>query len=207
MATVADIIALAEIQTNESYDDLTWIKFINAALDDLTPIAKILKSKANIALTLTSGAGTIVLASDADLVKAHEILQVYFTPTAGVKKQLRKLPVHDTYSEGWVIDSINLNVQNAGAVNGAIAVNYYEKLQPVTALADVPDLPVQYHNLIVLYVCAKSQQLEEELSDKNDFYNEYSAGKMVFASDRLRIMEPHKRKLIRQLERKQLGLG
>lgn len=207
MPKVSDIIALAEIQSNESYDLPTWIKFINAALDDLTPIAKMLKSKSGVAVTLTDGNANISLQTDEDLAKAHEILQVYFTPTSGTKRQLRKLSVHDTYSEGWTVDSAYLNVQNAGSVNGTLSVNYYEKLQHVAAAEDTPDLPEQYHNLLVLFVCAKSQQTEEELEDKNDFYAEYLTGKMNFAAERLRIMEPHKRKLIRQLERKQLGLG
>ncbi len=207
MSTVADIIALAEIQTNESYDDPTWVKFINAALDDLTPVAKILKSKSGITMTLTDGNGSVTIAGETDLAKAQEILQVYFTPTAGTKRQLRKLSTHDTYSEGWSVDSTTLYAQNAGDTSGAISVNYYEKLQHVSATSDTPDLPEQYHNLLVSYVCAKSQQAEEELNDKNDFYAEYLSGKMAMAADRLRMMEPHKRKLIRQLERKQLGLA
>lgn len=207
MLTVADIISLAEIQTNESYDDPTWIKFINAAINDLTPIAKMLKSKNSIVATLVGGAANIAMLTDTDLAKAQEILHVYFTPTSGERRQLRRLSVQDIYSEGWMVDSDNLYIQNAGTVSGTIDVNYYKILLPVSATTDSLNIPEQYYNLIVLYVCAKSQQVEEELNDKNDFYAEYMFGKMNFAIDRLKMMEPHKRKLIRELERKQLGLA
>ena len=42
---VAEIIAAAQLQAEEVYDDPTWISYINMALDDLTPVAKVLRKE------------------------------------------------------------------------------------------------------------------------------------------------------------------
>ena len=55
--TVAEIVALAQLQSEESYDDPTWINYINACLNDLTPIMKLLNTKSNISVSLTNGNG------------------------------------------------------------------------------------------------------------------------------------------------------
>lgn len=42
--TVGDIIAKAQLRSEEIYDAPTWMMFLNSVLDDLTPYAKILKT-------------------------------------------------------------------------------------------------------------------------------------------------------------------
>ena len=93
--TVAEIVALAQLQSEESYDDPTWINYINACLNDLTPIMKLLNTKSNITVSLTNGNGSISISNDEDLAKAASFLNVYFAPNSGKFDQLRRLPISD----------------------------------------------------------------------------------------------------------------
>lgn len=195
---VSEIIERAQAQSEEIYDDPTWIQFINLGIDDLTPVCKVLKSKEDIAVTLTAGMGEVDIAADADLAKSHEILNTYFKPSAGTMEQLRPIPFSNNYSKGWKFIDGKVKLQNCGSVNGTARIDYYKKLDKVTSVGDTPEMPEQYHNLLILYSCAKSQQKEEELNDKNDFYNEYLMGKRNMAIDRIWIMEPYNRKYIKK---------
>lgn len=196
--TVQEIIDFCQQQVQEVYDAPTWIKYINAALDDLTPVAKMLKSKDGIPVTPANGRAVIELASDADLAKLHEAIAVYYTPTGGSQEQLARLPWTDNVSKGWKRDATSIVLQGVSGTSGTVKVDYYKKLDHVTSTADTPELPEPYHNLLILYVCAKSQQREEELNDKNDFYAEYLMAKKAFALDRIYEMEPHMRRLIKK---------
>ena len=206
---VAEIIAMAQIQAEEVYDNPTWIGFINAGLDDLTTVAKLLKRETVAALSVTGGAASIPLTdtgANANLAAAQAILNLYVLPTtpAGAQSQYRRLPVSDFVSAGWKRNLDAIEVQGIPPVGGVavtvatVIVDYYKKINAIAAIVDVPEIPAQYHNLIVAYICAKSQQKEEELNDKNDFYAEYTKGKNDFALDRTWEMEPENRKFIRR---------
>lgn len=217
---VSDVIELAQIQSEEIYDDPTWMKFINSALDDLTPVAKIMSTWELAAPAVVTAGKVEVDFSSPDnqtLVGAHEVLSLYFKVTspampANDYMQLRRLPMNDYHSQGWKMVTNKITVQQLvkhpldATVNIAevqLMVDLYEKLNHVTTvIQDIYvqcKLPSQYHNLLVLFACAKSQQKEEELSDKNDFYIEYLTGKRNLAMDRTWEMEPQNRKLIRRL--------
>ena len=202
---VSELIALSEIQSEESYDDPTWISYINAGLDDLTPVVKLLKSKKSIAAaTNANGEATIAISGDTDLSKSHEFLKLFFTPGSGTIRELRRLPYSDNYSEGWKLDSDNITIKaTVGSDAGAKArVDYYQKLQHVSTagddIASVTGLPEQYHHLLLHYCVDRSQQKEEELNDKADAFQEYILGKNNMAIDRIWIMEPHMRKFIKR---------
>lgn len=201
--TVAEIIALTQVQAEEVYDDPTWISYINMALDDLTPVAKVLRKKENLNVTLTGGQGTINVAADQDLSQAHEFLSVFAN-----SEMLRRLPVTDNVSKGWKLITGSILLQGVSGTAATCRVDYYQRLKHVSSLSDdvetVSGLPAQYHPLIVLYCAAKSQQKEEELNDKNDFYSEYLLGKRQMAVDRIWEIEPHNRKFIRKTRIAQL---
>lgn len=200
---VSEIIAMVQLQVEEVYDDPTWISYINAALDDLTPVAKILRRKDDLTVPITDGKGTISLLSDPDLADAHEILYVY----AG-GEMLRRLPASDNISKGWKEYAEEIILQGLSGTSATCRIDYYKKLGHVSSLSDdlesVSGLPSQYHQLVVSYCAAKSQQKEEELNDKNDFYSEYVLGKRQMAVDRIWEMEPHNRKFIRRARIAQL---
>lgn len=212
---VSEIIKLAETKSEETYDIDTWLGFINAALDDLTPVAKLLKTVTISDVNIVSGGAEITIA-DTDLDKAHEILTCYAAvtlPEPLPKKQLRRLTMNDQVSTGWKLTYEKLILQGMkDAAKADVTVDFYKKIPHVnydedTGVDDVPELPEQYHSLIVLYACAKSQQKEEELSDKNDFFTEYLMGKNSMALDRIWEMEPQNRKFIRMARIRRAGVS
>lgn len=195
---VTEIIAQVGLLTEESYADADWIRLINGGLDDLTPYAKMATFKEGIAVTLSGGGAIIDISADTDLVKAHEFKAVYFKPTGGSYRPLRRLVLSNLLAEGWKLDADSVLLQGLGAAGGAdvVRVDYYKKLAHVSIVGDIPELPEQYHPLLVLFAATKSQQKEEELPDKNDFFVEYIEGRKQFAFDRLWEMEPDKKRLI-----------
>jgi len=203
---VSEVITLAELQTEEDYADATWITYINEALDDLTPIAKIPYTATVTTIAIASGAGTITLSSSADLLTAHELINLYFTPTtpAGSITLMPRLAFSDLLNPGWKLNNTTITLQGLGTTTtvGTATINYYKKLVHVTStvndLKTVALLPEQYHPLIVHYCIAKSQQKEEELGDKKDADTAYLQGKQQMAIERMWEMEPHNRALIRQ---------
>lgn len=199
---VEELINQAQIRTEEIYSEPEWVGFINAALDNLTPVARMLKRIVIPDQNPVDGAIQIELADYSELVDAQEILYAYYKstdPLLETETKLKLLAVTDSYSKGWRLTSTHLIVQGIeDSEEGDILVDVYKKLSHVSDKTDVPELPEQYHQLIVMYMCSLSQQKEEELEDKRDFYGEYLAGKQEMALDRIWQTEPHNRKLIRE---------
>lgn len=195
--TVVEIITKAQFMSDEEYDNAEWIGLINACLDDLTPIAKILATKENIDITVTNGKASFIINSDADLAKAHEIKNIYFTSNGSNIRELTRRALADNFSPGWKQTADSLLFQGLNDGDGTIRVDYYKRLTHVANTNDIPELPVAYHELIVLYLCAKAQQKEEELDDKNDFYTDYLRAKQIMALERIWQMEPENRGIIR----------
>lgn len=217
---VLQLIRIAHLQTEERYDNDLWKIYINACLDDLTPAAKMLKTSVVPNVPVVNGMATIALSgvtANAELAKMHECLYVHLTPTEEIiagtptpitvarPHQVSRLSMADRMSFGWQLTSDEISTinipqsRNGNTISRAtITISYYKKLNHVLSVADVPELPEQYHNLIVLYLCAKSQQKEEEINDKQDFYGEYLLGKANMARDRIWETEPQNRKFIRK---------
>ncbi len=205
---VAEIIALAQSSASVEYADTVWIGFINAALDDLAPSSKYLKRETVNALVVAGGETSIPLVgagANSNLVNAQEIISLSLTPTVpvGPRRMYRRLHASTIVSDGWQRDMDAIYVQGVPDVGGVpvtevtAIVNYYKKLARVTSVADIPEIPEQYHYMIVPFICAMSQQKEEELDDKNDFYMDYLRRKNEFALDRTWEMEPESRKYIK----------
>lgn len=175
----------------------TVLGYINDGLDDLAPAAKMLDSL-TIALNIVNGKATIIIQDGVPLDVAHEFLNVYFTPTGGERQLLRRLPMADWVSCGWKLTANVLTLQKLPSDSGTADVEFYGKMAHVSDLDDVPPLPEQYHNLLVLYCCAKIQEREPLLETRRDFISEYAYNKQLFAIQRTWDMEPQHRWLIRQ---------
>ena len=210
---VSKIISLAEAQCDESYDKADWIDLYNLCQDDLTRPAKMITTKPGISVTVTATKTSITIASDADLVTAHEILNLYYTPAAGAKVKLKRIAFDDSYSKGWKMDSTKIYLQGLGTeATGTVDVDYYKKLahcvyvaSPESYTPTTPEIPEEYHNLYVLYLCAKSQQREEEPEDMATFMAEYNKAKDEFELDRVKQMEPWNYSKILALKQAQAG--
>lgn len=198
----SEVIELADNLADAILDTEQWVALINLCLNDLTPVAKILKAKKGIEVTLTDGNGSIDIANDEALNKAHEIRTVYING-----RQLRRLPQYDRLSMGWHKESDCILIQGmpADMEIGMVDVYYYERLPHVRipdesqGIDDDIPLPEEYCNLVYLYIAAKSQESEEEIEDERNFWSLYKEGKQQFALDRIWEMEPENRQFIRQM--------
>jgi len=211
---VEHMIFEAQTRTEEIYPAEKWVGFLNAALDDLTPVAKMLYRVVIEDQEPDEDEKIVINISDhEELKKTHEIITAYYKSTDPERKEKKqkRVSVGDEYSPGWkqTMDELRLQgVRNSS--RGDIVLYVYRKLGHIdyqeaegggmhedTAQA-VPELPDQYHQLIVMYMCSISQQKEEELEDKEDFFGEYMIGKRQMAMERVWEMEPHNRKYIKE---------
>ncbi len=208
MATVAELITMAEVQAEEAYEEPVWIQFINRCLDDLTPAAKMLKREIMAGKAITNRGFLFDLnGTDPDEVTmagAHEIINAYYQVTDPAldepKRQLRRLGIGDNLSMGYQITNDTLEVINLpeDVTEVTLIFDFHKKLEHVENTEDTPDLPIQYHDLIVLFMCSRTLQKEEELQSKTDYYGEYLMGKNAMALDRIWETEPQNRKFIRK---------
>ncbi len=209
---VQEMIFQAQTRTEEIYSAEEWVGFLNAALDDLTPVAKMLHKVTIEDQEPDEDGNIIIVISDHDILKdAHEIITVYYKSTDPVRKdkKQKRISIGDEYSPGWKQTMNELRIQGVKDSNmGNIIIYLYKKLPHIdytetdgqmssTTGEAVPELLEQYHQLIVMYMCSMSQQKEEELEDKQDFFGEYMLGKRQMAMERIWEMEPHNRKYIK----------
>lgn len=192
--TAEEMIILAKDWSDEDYDNPTWLKYLNAGLDDLTPISKILKRTGDIVLVIAANGSASVNMNDIAMpTDMHVIVTAYING-----HPLRKLPANDPISAGWKSTADTLLFQNITPVGAVIlTLDYYKKLSHATVIGFVPEIPTEYHPLLVLYMCAKSKAKEQELNEKNDFYMEYMQGKAAMAMGRAWDMEPFNRRILR----------
>lgn len=185
--TANEIIARAEELVEESYATATWLAWIRAVLEDLTPLAKIFK-ETEVTLTIASNEATVNLAAITDF---FELVNVSIKPTGKRRMKLRKLPAYDGASQGWVRYDTTVKLQNLTVTAGKAVVEYYAKLALTASGTDYTlNLPADYHDIVVKGVCALAMQKEEEFDRKQDFYGEYTLGKRRIYAERLVAMEP-----------------
>jgi hypothetical protein len=191
---VNDVIRQAETLSDETYDVTVWIDFINEALDDLTPFARLYKEVDNIVVSLDSkGFGFIDITSHPQLSTAYEIISVYADG-----KKLRKLPPNDDISRGFKIGGDKIIIQHFPTNIFTCRVGYYDSLKHVAGVYDnlenVSGLPEKFHYAVVVFCAAKAKQREEDLNEMAGFWNEYNTLKQMFVLERMRMVEPHRMK-------------
>ena len=174
---VQEIISAAYDLVQKKYEETeTCITYLNMALGDLTTVAKIYKEY-NVSTVANETAYNIPADS-------YEIIDVLLN-----NKVLQRLSAANTYMDGYKLGMNKIILVPAPPSGSILRVQYYAKLSEVSSLDDIPDLPVQFHYLLVLYVVAKL--------DPN-YVAEYERKKRLFALDRIWQMEPYNRQLIRK---------
>jgi len=185
---VGEIIEEAEKLSRERYDPDEWIGWINACLDDLTPVARVLAST-EVALY----AGQVECALPQDL---HEIVSVEFRSASG-SRFLRQRSWDDSVLVGYKRKNGVIRLQGVSPVAGdVLAVAYYKKLAHVDDLEDIPEIPEEWHHLIVLYCVARALQREEWQAERAAVQQEYAAKRQEFAAQRALAMDPAARRLL-----------
>lgn len=152
-----------DIDDDLSSDELNG--WINRALDDLSLVAEYTKK---VTLNVIEGVTDYELPSD--------ILKILV-----VGKNIRKLPINDFHSLGYKIIQDTLTLQPEPTEAQTIDVVYTAPLPHLENNEDVPKIPSNFHNLIVLYVVGRHEFQDEEYEPKTLADSEYDTKKSEFA--------------------------
>jgi len=190
--TGQQIIEAAMGLTNETYDESTWLNWINFCLDDLSQVAY-RPGRKEVALT----ADTYEYDVPSDI---QEIFGCVIKKQDGALVPIRQLNPLDTYSTGWKLQD-KIILQKIDFTTGdTLVVSCYTNFAHLASVNETPELEEQYHELIVLYLASRSQQKEEELEERVDFYKEYLDRRAQYAEIRKRQAESWRRSVRRAMK-------
>lgn len=163
---VREIIDKGNLLGDVDYDDLTWIGWINESQSDLAEIAG---PEFISIINVIAGQASYPLPDN-----TIEILTVLSS-----RGELTRLPINDTKHVGYKIFANAISLQPTPAQPDTLTIYGIRGFTPIANTNETPELDPQFHHLFILYGCARAQQVEEELTDKVDFYNDYLAGKLA----------------------------
>lgn len=138
--------------------------WINRALDDLSIFAEYMKKT------------TIQLVED---VSDYE-LPLDMLKILSVGKNVRRIAVNDFSSFGYKTIGNTISFQPAPNKEETIDIIYTAPLPHLVNDEDVPAIPSNFHNLIVLYVVARYQFADEEYEPQSIANREYEEKKEEF---------------------------
>jgi hypothetical protein len=138
--------------------------WINRALDDLTPYARYKKKTT---INVLTGVTDYTLPSD--------LLDVEI-----VGENIPRLPLNDFNHVGYKVLGNALTLQPEPTDDYTMDVIYNATLPYLVNNEDVPAIPSNFHNLLILYVIAKFKYQDEELGFQSNAMQEYERKKQDF---------------------------
>lgn len=137
--------------------------WVNRALDDLSLVARY---KKKVDINLVNGVSDYTLPSDVlDIIAVGDLVGV---------------PFNDFVSRGYKIIGDTLTLQPVPSEDGVITLVYTAPLPHLANDDDVPNIPLNFHHLLVLYAVAKAKYADEEESMQTNMMNEYESRKSDF---------------------------
>jgi hypothetical protein len=172
-----DIISQVNGDVEEEYDAATIIGWVNRALDDLTPVAKV---EAYVSYPID---GTNSYTIPTDYHKGAETL-VNDCPW-------QEKPLSDRKSTGYKIWAGKLSLQGMVPDSGTIDMYYYRRLNHMSTsdMDQEPELEPEYHDLLVHYAAGMIQFVEEEY-DRPDAMSKYNARKEEYMAHKISLLPP-----------------
>lgn len=138
--------------------------WINRALDDLSQFARY---KKKVTINVVNGVSDYLLPTD--------LLDVLI-----VGQNVPVLSLNDFTSNGYKLVGDTLTLQPVPTESYTMDVIYIAPLPHVSNDDDVPAIPTNFHNLLVLYAVAKAKYADEEESMQMNAMNEYQSRKQDF---------------------------
>lgn len=148
---------------DDDLDNNVLTGWINRALDDLTPFAQY-KKKTTIN----------VLTGVSDYPLPIDILDVVLVDT------LPRLPLNDFTSYGYKVMGNTLTLQPEPTEDSTTQLIYNATLPHLEEDEDVPAIPSNFHNLLILYTIAKFKYQDEELGFQGNAMQEYERKKQDY---------------------------
>lgn len=152
MATVQDLINFANtVLLGETIDDQTHIRLFNEALQHLTPFLRLPATN-----TQTSVANQAAYALPSDLYEIEAVrydgVRLDGLLTKGELAEANRLDNQPGTPTHYYLTPTSLVLVPAPAESGkTIEVHYNRRPAALAALTDVPELPLEYHELLAYY--------------------------------------------------------
>lgn len=150
---------------DDSMPDQDIIGWLNRGLDDITPIARVEGKKV----------------TDVSPLNAYELPEdLYEMVHLTVDDQTyESVSLRDKTMRGYKIWGNVLSL-NPAAESGLIELYYYKQLNHLVNSEDVPGIPSQFHDLLVLYAVAHTQFADEEPERQRDAMMRYNQRKLEY---------------------------
>lgn len=154
------------LEVNKDIDDTLSnadiIGWLNRAIDDLTPYTKYKKLA-----TITTVAGQKNYELPLDFLNLEHLFDEV------TKREVTLLPMDDTNNWGYKRWGNTLILQPTPKEIGELTLYYHAKPPSLVNPEDEPVIPIEYHDLLVLYAVAKAKYQDEEESMQTIAMNEY----------------------------------
>ncbi|WP_203289848.1 hypothetical protein [Metabacillus sp. cB07] len=160
-----DIITEVERDLDTAVPSEKIIGWANRALDDLTPIAKLQSKK------------TLIHSTDNNYILPEDLFEIAHLTVDGIPHD--EVTMKDVNSRGYKVwgNILSLNPNNSDSL---IELYYYKKLNHLNNFSDIPEIPSQFHDLIVLYVIGHELFSDEEFESQEDALRRYNQRKSEF---------------------------
>jgi hypothetical protein len=143
--------------------------WLNRAIDDLSPYANYQKSST---ISLVADQKQYTLPSDlykiVHLIDEDKMIEYH------------QIPVNDLRSYGYKQWGNNIIIQPTPKESKDLTLYYKARLPHLVNASDVPEIPEEYHDLLVLYAVAKAKYQDEEESMQNIAMQDYMMRKDQF---------------------------
>ena len=153
------------LQVNRDVDDMfengDIQHWLNRALDDITPIARIEKK-----VTLT-----YPYTLPNDVQDMERVMQT--------NKVFPRIPVGEEHQQGYWVWGNELMLQ--GGNQQPIEVYYYKKLCHLKGMEDIPEIDSPYHDLLILYAVGQLQFMDGDYADRPDRMQRYEQRRQQYA--------------------------
>lgn len=166
---LSDLIKEVNKDIDDSLSNGEIIGWLNRALDDLTPYAKYQELQ------------TISLISDQkEYSLPANIFEIVHLLDENSGISFNQIPMQDFSSTGYKKWGGKLIFQPIPKKNQAISLYYHARLPHLINPDDIPSIPEEFHDLLVLYAVSKAKYQDEEESMQNNAMQEYLMRKEQF---------------------------
>ncbi|UVI31214.1 phage adaptor protein [Paenibacillus spongiae] len=172
-----EIVSQVNGDVEEEYDAATIVGWVNRALDDLTPIAKM---EAYISYSIDS-ANSYPLPAD-----YHNDAMLLVNDY-----QWNERPLSDRKSTGYRKWAGKLSLQGSVPSSGTIDLYFYRRLKHLSTdkMEAEPEIEPEYHDLLIHYAAGMIQFTEEEY-DRPDAMGKYNQRKEEYAAYKISQLPP-----------------
>lgn len=134
----------------------------------LMDLAEVLRLETIAYADLTEEHRTVALPTHSSSGDVYELIMV----KASKNGELPRINLNDDVSKGYKYFGKEMTFQEL-VLPDQVTIWYYRYPNPITALADVPDIPERFVHALKYYFIAQYQQEDEELELEENYWNKY----------------------------------